>query len=116
MKMHLALTVGAALLVAAAARAADYVPIDTETLNGWCNSYEDGTSGGEARCIGYINSVADTLARGIPINDHRACIPKDVPMAYLRVLAITALEARSEDGNTRARDRVARVLAEAFPC
>ena len=96
--------------------AAKHVPIDTEALIGWCNSYEDGTSGGEARCIGYINSVADTLARGIPINDHRACIPGDVPMVYPRILVITALESRAKDGHMSARDWVAQVLAEAFPC
>jgi hypothetical protein len=96
--------------------AADHVHVDTETLNGWCRPYEAGTSGGEARCIGYINSVANTLARGVTVHDHRACIPEDVPMIYLRTLTITALENRPEDGHMGARDWVAQVLSEAFPC
>ena len=96
--------------------AANHVHVDTEILNGWCKLDEGGTSGGEAQCIGYINSVADTLVRGDPVHDHRACIPGDVPMVYLRILVITALENRTKDGHMNARDWVARVLAEAFPC
>lgn len=96
--------------------AASHVHVDTETLNGWCQPYEGGTSGSEVRCNGYISSVADTLARGVPVHSHRACIPKDVPMVYLSILIIAALENRPEDGHMNARGWVARVLAEAFPC
>jgi hypothetical protein len=96
--------------------AADYVPIDTETLDGWCQPYGAGTSGSQARCDGYINSVAGTLARGVPVNGHRACIPNNVPLFYLRVVTVSALGNHAEDGYTNARGWVARVLSEAFPC
>jgi hypothetical protein len=97
--------------------AANHVHIDTEILNGWCKLDEGGTSGGEARCIGYINSVADTLARGAPVHGRRACIPENMPMVYLHILTIMELENRpNRDGHMNARDWVARVLAEAFPC
>jgi hypothetical protein len=96
--------------------AASHVHVDTETLNGWCKLDEGGTSGGEARCNGYINSVANTLARGIPVHGRRACIPGDMPMVYLRIVTVTALDDRTKDGHMNARDWVARVLSEAFPC
>ncbi len=93
--------------------AASHVHVDTETLNGWCQPYE---AGSEARCNGYINGVANTLARGIPVHGHRACIPGDVPMVYLRIVTVTVLDDRTKDGHMNARDWVARVLSEAFPC
>jgi hypothetical protein len=37
-------------------------------------------------------------------------------MVYLRIVTVTALDDRTKDGHMNARDWVARVLSEAFPC
>ena len=105
-----------AALVAGPA-AADHMYVDTETLYGWCIPYEVGTSGVGPLCSGYINAVADTLARGAPVHDRRACIPENMPMVYLRTLIIMELDNRpNKDGHINARGWVARAISEAFPC
>ena len=96
--------------------AADHMYVDTEILYGWCKPYEVGTSGVGALCSGYINAVADILAHGIPIHDHRACVPEQVRLVDLRDLTVKALDSRPKVGHKNAHDWVARALSEAFPC
>jgi len=115
MKVPFALVVGATMLVTPAA--ANHLHIDTETLNDWCRPHEVGTSDGEPQCIGYIKSVADALARGALVHGHRACIPENAPIFYIRTITIRELENRpNKEDHMNARQWAAQVLSEAFPC
>ena len=62
------------------------------------------------------NLAADILAHGLPIHDHRACIPEEVRLVDLRDLTVKALDSRPKVGHKNAHDWVARALSEAFPC
>ncbi len=107
-----------AILVALATgpAAADHMYVDTETLYGWCKPYEVGTRNVGPLCSGYINAVADILAHGVPVHDHRACVPEQVRLVDLRDLTVEALDSRPNVGHKNAHDWVARAISEAFPC
>ena len=96
--------------------AADHMYVDTETLYGWCKPYEVGTKGVRPLCSGYVNAVADILAHGVPIHNHRACVPEQVRLVDLHDVTIKALDSRPKVGHKNAHDWVARALSEAFPC
>ena len=107
--------VALAALVAGPA-AADHLYVDTELLYGWCKPYEVGTSGVGPLCSGYINAVADILAHGTPIHNHRACFPEQVSLVDLRDLTVEALGSRPKFVHKNAHDLVTRAFSEAFPC
>ncbi len=105
-----------AALVAGPA-AADHMYVDTNILYGWCKPYEVGPKSVGPLCSGYINAVADILAHGVPVHDHRACVPEQVRLIDLRDLTVKALDSRRPKiGHKNAHDWVARALSEAFPC
>ena len=108
------LAVAAVLLATPAA--AEHMYVDTDALHGWCKPYEVGDIGPGPLCAGYINAVADILAHGLSIHDHRACVPETVNLKDLRDLVVRDLDQRPKAGGVSAHDWVAEVLARAYPC
>jgi hypothetical protein len=81
-------------------------------LLGYCS-----TPNSSLFCLGYVEGVADTMARNDPVlGGLRACIPAGVTGGQLRDITVKMLQDRPEIRQNNAASIVASALSTAFPC
>jgi hypothetical protein len=87
-----------------------------ESLKQRCATFQLTMPSAGLGCRGYIGAVADILADGNTIYDHRACSPPNEKRETLIKIVKIWLDNHQETLDQRASTITAQALAEAYPC
>ena len=94
------------------------VPVDGNTLHGWCKPVPGGLPNQpvEAYCAGFINGVVEIHGEETTLYGHRACVPLTVTIHEMRRIVMAWLEDHPEKRHLVAHGLVGEALSRAFPC
>lgn len=111
---HGALIAGVLALVSVTAHA--QIVTDGNSLKQRCATVQIAAPTAGLGCRGYIGAVADVMADGNAIYEHRACLPAAVKREAVVKTVKVWLANHKKDLHRRASALIAEALAEAYPC